>query len=167
MVSHHTLELLPDCTFLLNCERLEVTAKIMVIFSSPSTGWEWKERWKREEKRAWAQLPAFGQPSQSHACSAQSSHYDRELPVPAFQTSKCHLPSPCACQNVPSAGLCVRAQKFCVYVRTHSWCNTGMCCRDLQLRCCRISFFNVPLSKWLHAVLAEQKSELLQTFSTW
>lgn len=112
------------------------------MFSSPSTGWDWKEGWKRKEKRAWTQLPASGQPSQSHACSAQSSHYDRELSIPAFQTSKCHLPSPCAWQSVPSAGL-VRKDPEALWVRenaTHNWCITVMCYRDLQLHCCHICF---------------------------
>lgn len=110
MASHHALELLPvlrvtSCTLpSWTVKELETTVKITLMFSSPSTGWDWKEGWKRKEKRAWTQLPASGQPSQSHACSAQSSHYDRELPIPAFQTSKCHLPGLCAWQSVPSAG---------------------------------------------------------------
>lgn len=122
-------------------KRLEATVKISLIFSSPSTGRDWKEGWKGKEKGAWTQLPASGQPSQSHACSAQSSHYDRELPIPAFQTSKCHLPSLCTWQ-CPQCWACAWGPEvLCLHQNiTHSWCSTAMCLRGLQLHCCHICF---------------------------
>lgn len=122
---------------------LEATVKISLIF--PSTGWDWKEGWKRKEKGTWTQLPASGQPSQSHARSAQSSHYDRELPIPAFQTSKCHLPSPCT-WRCPQCWACAWGPEVqCLHQNTtHSWGSTAMCLRGLQLHCCRICFFWCP-----------------------
>lgn len=118
---------------------LEATVKISLIF--PSTGWDWKEGWKRKEKGTWTQLPASGQPSQSHARSAQSSHYDRELPIPAFQTSKCHLPSLCT-WRCPQCWACAWGPEVqCLHQNTtHSWGSTAMCLRGLQLHCCRICF---------------------------
>lgn len=118
MVSHHSLAQLPGCTLpSWTVKKLEIRIKIMLMFIFLSTGWDWKEGWKRKEKRAWTQLPASRQPSQSHACAAQSSHYDRELPISAFQTSKCHLvhvPD----RAFPVLGLCIRTQMFCVCLRT-------------------------------------------------
>lgn len=142
---------------------LEATVKISLIF--PSTGWDWKEGWKRKEKGTWTQLPASGQPSQSHARSAQSSHYDRELPIPAFQTSKCHLPSPCT-WRCPQCWACAWGPGVqCLHQNTtHSWGSTAMCLRGLQLHCCRICFFDVPISKWSRAALVGGKPELLRTF---
>lgn len=51
-------------------------------------GEEGRGQGEGEEERGRAQLPAAGEPGQSDASPAQSSHHAGELPLPALQTGK-------------------------------------------------------------------------------